>query len=290
VSLIAHFISFAKTFLVISMVSLANEAFGIVLECEYKYHTSYWGSKYTCMATNLVTTMTDRNVTQVLGQHLPGKTNDDVDKVFIEHQNCPYLPINLGSHFKSLEVIYIMKSKVQFLMNKDLEGLTKLRIFDVSYNPIERLNNDFFIGHQTIEIISFYECQLKVIEPGALNPLVRLKEGHFQFNDCIDYRGDFQHLLETLNALIEQNCQPKKHNSNNHITEPNQLDTTTRQPCEALQQELPASMSFTQRNATVIITFLCLLTALMGFALFRLARQSPINNWNEMQSSLVNEN
>ena len=160
--------------------------------------SSYWGVKYACVAQNLKTSLSERTVTEIKGTHAEGKTSDDVEKVLIEGQTCPYLPINLGTHFKNLEVLYVMKSGVQHLTNVDLHGLTKLKTFDVSYNPITRLHKDFFVGHSNIEVVSFYQCELTFVEKGTLDPLTNLKEGHFQFNACVDYRGDDQSLLPGL--------------------------------------------------------------------------------------------
>lgn len=100
-----------------------------------------------------------------------------------------------------------MKSNVSQLNNDDLNGLTKLKLFDVSYNPITRLTRDFFKGHSSIETISFYDCKLSVIEAGALDPLVNLKEGHFQYNHCIDYRGDAEGLIPELKRKIKRRCE-----------------------------------------------------------------------------------
>lgn len=178
----------------------------ISLNCTFKEHTSYWGTKYACVVHDLNTSFNDRFVTKVLGTHIEGKTDDDVAKVMIEHQYCPYLPTNLGTHFKNIDTLYAMRSKVTHLTNNDLTGLTKLRIFDVSYNPIKRLYRDYFKGHESVEIISFYDCALNYIQEGALDPLLNLKEAHFQYNECVDFRGDDVDLLPSLREAINETC------------------------------------------------------------------------------------
>lgn len=182
-------------------------SYGIALKCTFKDHSSYWGQKYACVVSELTTSLTNRIVTEIQGTHMEGRTHDDVVKVFAEHQHCPYLPTNLGTFFKNLEVLYVMKSNVSQLTTDDLTGLTKLKLFDVSYNPITLLRHDFFKGHESIEIISFYDCQLRMVEKGSLAPLVNLKEGHFEFNPCINFRGDDESRLPALIKEIHQNCQ-----------------------------------------------------------------------------------
>lgn len=171
---------------------------GIVLQCDFMNRHSYWGINYACIAKNLETTLENRTITEVKGNHIKGKTNDDVQKILIHNQNCPVLPINIGKFFKNLETFYVMESQVKILTNDDLKGLDKLRIFDVSHNPIERIENGYFEGKSTIEMLSFYKCALKFVGSSALDPLINLKEGHFQYNHCIDYQGTNKQLLPIL--------------------------------------------------------------------------------------------
>jgi hypothetical protein len=184
--------------------------FGIVLNCNFQDFQNYWdeqsnyGTRYTCVVNNLRTSLQDRKVTGVAGVHLNGKTNSDVKQVFISEQNCPYLPLDLGYKFNNLEVFYAMRSKVEELTGDELNGMNKLKIFDVSHNLITNLTANFFKGHKTIEIISFYECRLRFVEEGALDHLVNLQQGHFDLNKCINYRGDTPSKIETLKREIKK--------------------------------------------------------------------------------------
>lgn len=287
--------------------TVGYRASGLPLECTFKVHTSYWGTKYTCVVNDFKTTLNDRFITKINGVHLDGKTNEDVTKVLIDHQDCPYLPLNLGTHFKNLDTLYVMKSKVTHLTNDDLTGLTKLKIFDVSYNPVKRLHRDYFKGHGSIEIISFYDCDLNYIEEGALNPLVNLKEGHFQGNECIDYRGDDVDLLPSLREEIKENCEDphrkipgRKETSSSKSADyydelhdhswfdskhwvdsyehdglltkvehtPTPTTATTFKHAEVKETDL-RSDSFVRRNAILIISFLLVIIAAFGFVLYK---------------------
>lgn len=248
------------------------------------------------MVSGLSTTATNRKVTEILGTHMEGKTHDDVVKVFAEYQSCPYLPINLGAFFKNLEILYVMKSNVSQLTNDDLTGLTKLKLFDVSYNPISLLHHDFFKGHESIEIISFYDCQLSIIEKGSLAPLVNLKEGHFEFNPCINFRGDDESRLPALIKEIHQKCQkdsgsdgirtstsfvdsaeivyheyaeygdvhgnfPEEYgdvhgNFPEHVEDAEQFTITTTSPISKISYKIHYPEPFVRRHAVLIILFL----------------------------------
>lgn len=175
----------------------------IILNCEYGPGSDGYGNYYSCVAKNFQTTFTDRNVSEVTGNHTSGKSNDDVEQVYIFKQSCPFLALNLSSHFKNLKVLYVSTSNVRHLLNGDLDGLTKLKIFDVAHNPIEEFQSDIFNGHESIERVSFYNCHLKIIDPDVLNPLVNLKKAHFDKNACIDSRASSPSIYSNVEPFYE---------------------------------------------------------------------------------------
>jgi predicted DNA-binding antitoxin AbrB/MazE fold protein len=165
---------------------------------------------------------------------------------------------------------------VDHLTSRDLEGLDKLKIFDVSYNPITRLHKDYFVGHPTLEIISFYDCSLMYIENGVLDPLVNLKEGHFEFNICVNYRGDHESKIDNLKKEIK-GCEestgssPLPDASSEEVTERQTKVALTATKISEQLQPKPAEGgnrddSFVRRNAVAIIVFLLvIIVALAGF-------------------------
>lgn len=136
---------------------------------------------------------------------MKGKTDADVKAFYVRNGKCPVLPLNLGEFFKNLEVFYVERSGVKTLTDYDLKGLKKLKIFDVSHNPIERLEKNFFVGHSGIEAISFYDCELIYVHHSALDPLTNLQQAHFEDNFCINIHLYFPNYLPTLKERLE-NC------------------------------------------------------------------------------------
>lgn len=178
---------------------------GLVLDCHFMIVRNAWGEYYACNAQNLQTSKNDRTVTDVKGIHIEGKTNDDVKEFYVRKGNCPFLPHNLGEFFKNLEVFYVEKSGVKLLTRQDLSGLNKLKVFDVSNNPIERLEKKFFLGHSSIENISFYNCELLYIDANVLDPLTNLQRAHFEDNYCISAYLYYPNYLPTLKERLK-NC------------------------------------------------------------------------------------
>lgn len=261
------------TFLLIRNIHAAT------LDCEFKSQMSHWGSDYTCVAKNFRTTLKDRQITSLTGLHDFKKTNDDVKTLFVKKQSVLYLPMGLANFFKNLETLYVMNSNLQHLMNGDLDGLTKLKIFDVSHNPIEQLGRDFFKGHPTIEKVSFFECHLKIIDPQALDPLVNLQEAHFQYNVCLDVRGDDVTKLSDLKAEIRDKCLTKYYDAEIF----RRINETT--SCNNAIAQKPQSLSFTRKNANVIIFFLAIMLIVVSLVLVQIFRNTFRNNWSELRNN-----
>lgn len=257
-------------FLGIFFVTLLLEAaFAKVLECDYTMQTSHWGVDYACVPNEFQTSLQDRKVTDVTGEHIPGKANTDVKKLYIKKLNCAYLPLNVGKFFKNLETLYVMKSNVQHLIDGDLDGLTNLKVFDVSHNPIESLSSGFFKGHDTIEIISFYDCNLKSIAADALTPLTNLREAHFQYNVCVDFY-DTSNIFQLVRE-IKRNCGSERPAP----------DLKNSKLCDL------ESMSFMRSNAYIVISILILLLVALSVVLIQLVRRNFGGNWSQLREALI---
>jgi hypothetical protein len=248
----------------------------ITLNCEFKMLNTYLGTHYACVADNLRTTLTDRERTAINGTHESGKSHNDVLKFYVKKQNCPFLPLNVGGFFKNLEIYYVMNSHVKHIMTGDLDGLDKLTAFDVSHNPVEQLGHDFFKDHPTIRKISFFDCHLKIIDPEALTPLKNLETAAFQYNVCIDYQFT-RRSGDSMSGL--KNRISKCHTNTYGDQIYNQLDGSTP------NQTTP--MTFTQRNAYLIISFFVLVTVALSVVLVKIVRTKFDNDWKELKNAII---
>ena len=236
---------FSNIFVIILFI--IHVASSVVLKCDFKMKKSYWGTEYACIATNFVTSLCDRKISEVKGTHLAGKTNADVKKLYVYKQNCPFLPLDVSTFFVNLQIFYFKKSNVQHLFDGDLDGLNKLLIFDVSHNPIKVLGPNFFDGHETIEKISFHDCKLKTIHLNALMPLKNLKEAHFKENVCIDQSDSPEIVFKEINDY----CWDKK----TKLPTKDFEETNLCSEKSSFQQPLEES-SFLTRHAGIIISAL----------------------------------
>lgn len=245
---------------------------GIVLECDFKVLDANWESLYSCSAKNLRTTLADRNVTEVSGVHAFKKSNYNVKKLYIYKQSCSYLPLNIGRYFTNLEILLAGNTNLKYLVDGDLDGLTSLKRFDVSWNPIEKLTRNFFKGHDTLEFISFHYCHLKVIDPMALDSLPSLEEAHFGDNICISYHATD---MQDLKMELRDKCSSELYEDKLF----HQIDDET-------SPQTSQTLSFTRRNVYVITSFFAVISIALVIVLVRIYSRK-FGSWNELKEVLV---
>ena len=234
---------------------------------------------YTCNAENVTTTFNDRNVTEISGVHLAGMDNNAVRFLSIFHQNCHFIPRNLDQFFPNLEDLTIRKSNIQFLLTGDLDGLNKLKTFDVASNPIDHIGEDFFSGHSSLTSISFHYCNIKKVDFGAFNDLKNLSDIDFEFNECIDSRQDFskRNPAENFFTQVYSRCHGKG----------NTIKTINFKECRLNQQQSTTiihNVSYWSLNYILFPLGMLsmLLTLLLAFIMFRVYSRRSEKDFNEV--------
>ena len=265
-----HFFSRCRSLKIFLEIFIIHVVSSVILECDFQIKKSHWTIEYACIATNFKTSLSDRKISEVKGTHLAGKTNADVQKLYVEKQNCPYLPLDVSKFFVNLETFYFMKSNVQHLFNGDIDGLNKLKVFDVSHNPIEVLGPNFFDGHETIEIVSFFDCNLKSVHPNALKPLKNLIRTSFQYNVCIDVR--FPENVQTNLKDIHDNCWSKGNKTNNKSFDESVF--------------CAKQTSFASQNAVIILSFLSIILIMTLIVLTIMFTRRLDGDWSVLKKTL----
>jgi len=116
------------------------------------------------------------------GQHESGKTNMDV--LFVQFENCTLskIPQGLTKIFPNLEILEIWNSNLKNICKNDLVEYKNLKKFRCEYNEVEFLPDDLFENFANLELISFKNNKLTVIEPNILDGLDKLKYVDFRVN------------------------------------------------------------------------------------------------------------
>ena len=246
----------------------------ITFNCKYEMKYPDYQKQYTCVAENLRTEYKNRDVVSVGGSHETGMTNSNINKLDIYKQSCPFLPKNLGTHFKNLEYLKATNTNLKFLIDGDLDGLNMLRSFDVSWNPIEELGRNFFNGQTKIEFVSFFYCHLKVIDPKALLPLVSLESANFFDNVCISLHITEKHEIFEFGAETRDKCRKEYYEGKMF----NRIEN----------DETPSkSLSFARENVILVTLFFAIPSIFLLIILLRVFCVRFERNWVELREALI---
>jgi Leucine rich repeat len=105
------------------------------------------------------------------GEHVTGRTNEDVNVVQIRNSNTPFIIPQIFAAFPNVYEIDVQNSNLQVL--RIPEGI-QLEYLTLYRNNISRIENGTFIGQSQLEFIEAMDNRIEVIEEGALEGLENL--------------------------------------------------------------------------------------------------------------------
>lgn len=174
------------------------------MTCDFKDSNVGFGDLTTCEP-NLLDTSRDKTLESILSWPL-NRDQSDFTQLYSEHQNVVHFPANLHLKFPNLEAIKFWDSRVKFVDNFDLRGLSKLRFLNLDDNEIEVLQADLFLFNTQLLEVHLKNNKLKYIAIRILTPLTRLKVANLQNNLCINENADSQTSLEAFKRKIDEQC------------------------------------------------------------------------------------
>lgn len=211
----------------------------IVLECNFGHHFSYG---YTCEVQNteLINSKYDREISEVRGRHLEGKSHDDVRRFHSRETKIRFFFEGLDKFFKNLEYIFIAYGNLEGISKKDLKPFgCKLKKLTIHNSKIEYIEADLFKFNKNLELIDLQYNQINHIENGVFDELPKLNRLLLSHNPCtsiIDNAYDDHSEVSRLISSLSTKCK-----------DPN-YSTTTPNPIIEFQEE---KISNLQANLTV---------------------------------------
>lgn len=146
------------------------------------------------------------SVTSVSGNHANGKSNNDVEVLYISGQTIFFLPKNIVQFFPNLKGIVIFSSHMKTLRKQDIAPFTKLLFFFIAANEIKEIDGDLFESNPGVEYFSFTSNPLMHIGPDLFHPLQNLKEVHCSKCKCYDILNATP--TDDLKLALSVNCPP----------------------------------------------------------------------------------
>jgi len=140
---------------------------------------------------------------KIIGNHIFGKTNENVVNVWINNCTVTRIPKGLTKIFPNMKIFEIRNSKLATIDKNDLDEYKSLEKFCCIEHPISYLSGDLFEDFINLEWIEFWGNNLQIIEPNILDGLKKLKYVEFSRGSPHDKRFSMYSRLSS-NASIQE--------------------------------------------------------------------------------------
>lgn len=184
------------------------ESQSVLIDCIYEVDPSY-GYKCSVLNSYLITSKDERIITEIRGQHLNGKTRDDVKFFSSYEKKVNYFPRSLTKVYRNIERVKIYGANLREITKDDLEQFgDKLKSLWLYNNKIEVIESDLFSANKNLEEIHLGTNKIKHIQNGAFNGLEKLLELHLQSNPCTggDDWADSRHKMLQVIRRVNDKC------------------------------------------------------------------------------------
>lgn len=204
----------------------------IEINCKYIQTPS---NGYCCMVQNsqLITSKDDRKITSVVGQHLSGKSNEDVKYFMVQGKKVFYFPRGLTKFFKNIEIVQNDAAGLKEISKYDLKQFgANLKRLWLAYNELEVIESDLFEFNKNLEKISLSSNKILHVGTGAFDSLENLEELGFRDNICYNFHASIRYEIYDLKQQLERRCKNLK-----YLTSVRPSTTTTEMPQESSDLE-----------------------------------------------------
>ncbi|KAG5667741.1 hypothetical protein PVAND_015711 [Polypedilum vanderplanki] len=188
-----------------------------IIKCRYHMNSLWWesnGNYYECEVLNKKN-FTDQWITinRTEGHHLRGKSNNDVQSIYIDNAlKLHKFPKNIRHAFKHLILIRIVSSKINKLSSDDLKFFPKLKFLYIRSSHIENIEHDLLKHNPEIEVIDFVNNKIVHIDEKTFSDLKHLRALDLRFNECqnLGHSNSRTGVEKIIKQIKEGECQSDK--------------------------------------------------------------------------------
>jgi Leucine-rich repeat (LRR) protein len=182
------------------------------LKCEFKSVVYEGVEYYTCVVKKASITKAYTKIKNTIGEHLPGKSNQDVESIEFQDTTVRYFPRGLHKIFPALKVLRIDFCGLKSISRDDLIGLEKLEALDLRSNDLEWLPSNLLVRMTNLKRIVFFDSKLERISSKLLEPIASSLLVNFNSNTKINSYfspgfGGSTKSLQELMKIIDKNCE-----------------------------------------------------------------------------------
>lgn len=149
------------------------------LECNYLIFCWLHGKTYTCEVNSVITE--PGNIKSLIGSHLPGKTNDDVEAIAFFNHTVHYIPKGIEKFFPKLKHLEIYGCNLKWICRLDICKLRHLERISITENYLlTSLPTDLLVDMPKLRWIDFNNnlnlrfVSSKILEPVKNNALEKV--------------------------------------------------------------------------------------------------------------------
>lgn len=182
-------------------------AVSLKVTCNYQIVSwSFISDHYQCQVTDVHVDTADAVVESIDGQHLPGKTVDDVKSIQIDNQVCMFLPQRFDSFFKNIEGIQMNSANLTAITQADLKPFPHLKQLIVRDNDVQELSADLFDFNKELISLDFTNNNLNLIPENVFAKLEKLESINLVDNVCVNRSGSGKSEIQEVVQEIATGC------------------------------------------------------------------------------------
>jgi BTB/POZ domain len=183
------------------------------LKCEFSSDTYYDYKFYTCVVKEASITKPYTKIKDIIGEHQPGKSHEDVEAIMFTGANVHSFPRGLTKIFPALKVLKMCNCGLKSITRDELKGLEKLEILELCCNQLQWLPSNLLVGMTKLKRISFYNNALQRVSSKLLHPIASNDLESVSFGCCYPKMDSFfgpefdgSKSLQELKDIIDARC------------------------------------------------------------------------------------
>lgn len=185
---------------------------GVEIQCWYSYENDFHGRDlYTCWAT-ILNEENPTIVTEVRGNHLEGRTNEDVKDfiAFNYHTRLTTIPAGIGNFFGNLQAFDWRSGGISSIDSSTFAPFRNLTFIDLGWNKLVSLDGHLFQHTGKLQGVVFRGNLLEHVGHGLFTGLTDLTYADFEINKCIDTWANTPLKIQELNRQLPIQCPPHR--------------------------------------------------------------------------------
>lgn len=189
--------------------ALISTGFAVKMQCRFEMREmNQLPYTYACSSEGLSNISESESLTAVNGTHMSGKSNRDVQFLFItSERGLTFFPRNIDNFFPNLIAIGFQYCNISSLNGDELNAFNNLTWMALSNQPVlERIPGNFFANTPQMKTIFVYQNPIKYIGEGLLDSLEFLNYAHFGNNYCVNISAENPSEIPFLIEHLRTNC------------------------------------------------------------------------------------